>query len=365
MAPIREFTVRNWTLTFLLLLFATLMLIHPVPPSRLPHYMDYRTLMSLVGLLVITKGLELSGFFNRIADSWVQRARDERQLALLLILLTALLSPILTNDVALFITVPLTLSFQRLLRNDLDKIIVFQALAANAGSSLTPIGNPQNLYIWHTWDIPFVAYTMHMGPVFLVSTGLLILMSIVAFPRRKLRLKASRTSPTSIPLLITSMLMLILFIVAMERDWIWQGVVAIIIVYLLLRKEAITRADWGIILIIALMFVDFNILAGMDAFRNLVKELSLGTHRGVMLSSAMVSQVISNVPSAILLSTFTDDYGALSWGVNAGGNGLLIASLANIIALRMAGSRRSYLTFHLYSIPFFLITIVILSFLIG
>lgn len=365
MALLKELTARNWTLTILLLLLATLMLVHPESPIRLVHYLDHKTLLSLAGLLMITTGMELSGFFNRMAYSWVHRARDERQLALLLILLTALLSPILTNDVALFITIPLTLSFQKLVENDLDKIIVFQALAANAGSSLTPIGNPQNLYIWHTWDIPFVEYMLRMVPVFLISIGILLLMIPLSFPSRKLKITDRRVESTSMLLLTTSILMLLFFIVAMERDWIWQGVLVIIIAYLLLKKEAIIRADWGIILIIALMFVDFNLLSRTAAFRNFLEALPLNTHREVMLVSAAVSQLISNVPSAILLSSFTRDYHALSWGVNAGGNGLVLASLANIIALRMAGRRKTWLTFHLYSIPFFIITMALLLALAG
>ncbi len=364
MASIKNFALRNWILTALLFLLAILLLVHPVPPAHLLQYMDYRTLFSLAGLLMITRGLESSGFFDHLAGSWIQRAGDERQLAMLLILLTALLSPILTNDVALFITVPLTLSFQRILENDLDRIIAFQALAANAGSSLTPIGNPQNLYVWHTWDIPFVRYMQHMTPVFIISIGLLLLMTFLLFPRRELRIKTMQPPSTSPILLISSLIMLLLFIVAMEKDWIWQSVLLILTTYLLLNRDAITKADWSIILIIALMFIDFNLPTNIPAFRNLLENLPLNSHREVLLVSAMVSQIISNVPAAILLSNFTHDYHALSWGVNAGGNGLVLASLANIIALRMAGGRRIWLTFHIYSIPFFLITLAILLLLI-
>ncbi len=189
---IKKLALRDLTVTILLILLGLMLIIHPVAPAHLLGYIDLKTILSLTGLLMITRGFQLSNFFEHLAHSWIRVIHSERQLAALLILLTCAISPILTNDVALFITIPLTLSFQRLLKNNLDKIIIFQILAANAGSSLTPIGNPQNLYIWHRWDIPFLRYTAHMIPVFIVTTGLLLLMSF-SFPRKRLMLRDTRT----------------------------------------------------------------------------------------------------------------------------------------------------------------------------
>gem|GEM_PF-4369880 len=234
---IKKLALRNLTLTILLILFGLMLIIHPVAPAHLFGYIDLKTILSLTGLLMITKGFQLSNFFENLAQSWIKVIQSERQLAALLILLTSIISPILTNDVALFIMIPLTLSFQRFLKNDLDKIIIFQILAANTGSSLTPIGNPQNLYIWHRWDIPFLKYTAHMIPVFIVTTGLLLLMTF-SFPPRRLMLRDTHPPSTSLPLLLISSILLMLFIVAMEKDWIRQGVLLIFLIYLFVKREA-------------------------------------------------------------------------------------------------------------------------------
>lgn len=148
LAALVRFGKQEALLLLLVLLLVCFAVFDPRPDWRYYELVEWRTIAALTGLLVITTGLKESGYLNQTALGIIGTVSNERSLALLLVLMVALLSMLLTNDVALFITVPLTLSLQRLLNISLLKLIVFEALAVNVGSALTPIGNPQNLFLW-------------------------------------------------------------------------------------------------------------------------------------------------------------------------------------------------------------------------
>jgi len=120
----------------------------PFAPKSWPAAIDWHTIITLSGLMLLTKGVELSGYFDVLGRKMVRRFATERRLAMFMVLAAALLSTFLTNDVALFIVVPLTITLKRLCEIPVNRLIIFEALAVNAGSLLTPIGNPQNILIW-------------------------------------------------------------------------------------------------------------------------------------------------------------------------------------------------------------------------
>lgn len=130
-------------------------------PSRRtpPAAIDWRTIITLSGLMMLTKGVELSGYFDVLGRKMVRRFATERKLALFMVFSAALLSTFLTNDVALFIVVPLTLTLRKLCEIPVTRLIIFEALAVNAGSLLTPIGNPQNILLWGRSGLSFTAFT--------------------------------------------------------------------------------------------------------------------------------------------------------------------------------------------------------------
>lgn len=165
----------------LLILLAALALLTAMTPasvSSYPSLVDWPTIAALTGLLVLTKGLEASGALHRLGLWLMGFMATERAMALSLVLAAALLSMVLTNDVALFVVVPLTLGVCRITGMPATRFIIFEALAVNAGSALTPIGNPQNLFFWQLSGVSFSAFTLHMLP--LVTCLMVLLTGLTA-----------------------------------------------------------------------------------------------------------------------------------------------------------------------------------------
>ncbi len=359
-----HFFRKNLFLLLLVIMAVILFVLMQHPWHELPTYVDWDTLYTLAGLLVITGGVRESGFFNAMARHLAYRMRSERALALFLIFLSALLSAFFTNDIALFILAPLTLGLQEVLKKDYTRIIIFEALAVNAGSALTPIGNPQNIFLWHRWGISFPLFVKEMAPVVGVMTLTLLLFTLFFFPPVTIRPENHRPPAVDKPLFWVSLLLLAGFILSIETDVGPWFLLVIFPVYLGMARRVLLRADWVLLLLFLFMFIDIALLCRLPVIHRFVTGLHLHDPRHLFLSGLLGSQVISNVPATLLLSHYTSDYHILAWAVNTGGNGLLIASFANIIALRFVRNKRKYLLFHLYSIPFFLITAGMVWFLL-
>src|SRR5579884_585289 len=152
----------DYFLLLFLLILILLTIAVPSNPSRYYEFVEWKTIAALTGLLVITTGIKESGYLHNTALKILSKVRSERYLALLLAVMSVGLSMFLTNDVALLIIVPLTLSLQQLLNNNIKKMIIFEAIAVNVGSALTPIGNPQNLFLWHYSKVSFLLFIYRM-----------------------------------------------------------------------------------------------------------------------------------------------------------------------------------------------------------
>lgn len=146
--PFVQSLLRDRFLHLLLIIACVLSAIVPFVPASWPAAIDWHTIVTLSGLMLLTKGIELSGYFDVLGRKMARRFVTERQLAIFMVLAAALLSTFLTNDVALFIVVPLTLTLKKWCAIPVNRLIIFEALAVNAGSLLTPIGNPQNILLW-------------------------------------------------------------------------------------------------------------------------------------------------------------------------------------------------------------------------
>lgn len=130
------------------------------------------------------------------------------------------------------------------------------------------------------------------------------------------------------------------------------GLVGVAIVLLAVKRDAVLKIDWLLLLIFVLMFVVLRTAAALPVVHDTIANAQLDSPLRVYAAGALLSQVISNVPAAILLSEFTHDWRALAFGVSVGGFGFAIGSLANLIAVRLAKEPRMWLPFHLVSIPF-------------
>ncbi len=338
---------------FMVLLAALvpLLWLTPDPSWALHKLVDWKTVGALAGLMVLSRGLEVSGYLS-LAGNWIlQRVHGDRLLAVYLILFSAGLSVVITNDVALFIVVPLTLSLRRVADIPLGRLIIFEALAVNAGSALSPIGNPQNLFLWQASGAGFLEFTVMMAPLALALTVLLIVAVPLAFPRKGISVSGVAVDvPRDRRLFWVSLLLYLPFLVL--ADWGYAGLAAamLILLFLFYRRDLLLGVDWLLLLVFALMFINMKLFAGLPAVRQMVDHL-LQLPGQEFTAAVLSSQIMSNVPAAIFLASFTDDWRALAWGVTVGGFGLAIGSLANLIALRLAYQPGLWREFHYWSVP--------------
>ncbi len=355
-----DFFVRESLLVILLLLLVIISIMEPGHVHKFHQWVEWKVIATLIGLMVLTAGLSYSGFFDVFSRRIIRFVGTERTLALFLVLLSFFLSPVLTNDMALFVVVPLTLAFSRGLENDISKIVIMEALAVNSGSALFPIGNPQNIYLWHRWGISFWDFVAQMLIPVSVMLFLLLAFVFLLFPSRKLRLSADTPSVGfDARLFILSALLMPIFVFLVDRGLSIPASAVVISIYLIFFRYVLLRVDWLLVVLFILIFMDFGALAHSRLVHHSISPLiENSSETGVYITSILLSQFISNVPAAVFLSHFFQNWKILAYGVNVGGNGTVIASLASIIALRLGKVRRGWLLFHVYSIPFLIMSAI-------
>ncbi len=352
------FFKRNIFLVSLIIISIGLAIYLSQPVEKFSSFVDWNTIITLSGLLLITMGIKESGFFFLLAYRISRQIKNERLLSLFLVFVSALLSMFLTNDIALFIIVPLTLSLQDISDSDYSKMVVFEAIAVNVGSSLTPIGNPQNIFLWHKWGISFLSFINELAPLILLLSVLLFIFTYLSFPSKRIKQNHSQHPVVERKMFLLSSILLILFVFAIELKYEKYFFLIIVVLFLLFYRKIILKADWVLVLLFIFIFVDIHLLSQLKIIQNLFNQLNFNNINTLFFSGAFLSQIISNVPTTVLLSHYSTDYKIIAYGVNIGGNGLLIGSFANLIALNFMKSKSKYFTFHLYSIPFFFITLI-------
>ncbi|HGH5980415.1 TPA: anion transporter [Kluyvera georgiana] len=353
--PFIRSLARDRFLHLLVIVGILLSIFVPFAPGRWPEAIDWHTIITLSGLMLLTKGVEQSGYFDVLGRKMARRFATERQLAIFMVLAAALLSTFLTNDVALFIVVPLTLTLKKWCALPINRLIIFEALAVNAGSLLTPIGNPQNILLWGRSGLSFPAFTLQMLPLALAMMATLLVLCWCCFPAKKLVFQSSDRTPEWQPLLVWSCLAFyLIFLAALEMKQELWGLAIVAAGFLLLARRVVFSVDWALLLVFMAMFIDVHLLTQLPVLQHALGGVSTLSGVPLWLTAIGLSQVISNVPSTILLINYVPPSMLLAWAVNVGGFGLLPGSLANLIALRMAADRRIWWRFHLYSIPMLL-----------
>uniref|UniRef100_A8GH68 Citrate transporter n=1 Tax=Serratia proteamaculans (strain 568) TaxID=399741 RepID=A8GH68_SERP5 len=340
---------------FLHILLVAGVLMLAINPQQLPAlsgFIDWRTIITLLGLMLLTKGVEVSGYFDFIGRKIVNTLHSERRLALFLVFSAALLSSFLTNDVALFIVIPLTITLKKLSSLPISRLIIFQALAVNAGSLLTPIGNPQNILLWSKSSLSFLAFIVQMAPFGAAMLASLLLLTWFSFPAREI-VKAPHTEgyPYQRRLLLSCVALYVIFLLCLDIGLPLYGLLAVFAGFLLLARRVLLQIDWSLIFVFIAMFIDVGLFTRLEAVQPWFADIARLGEGGIYALGIGLSQVISNVPATILLLNYVPSSQLLAYAVNAGGFGLAIGSLANLIALRMAGERKIWLKFHYYSLP--------------
>ncbi|AJY14354.1 citrate transporter [Burkholderia dolosa] len=337
------------------LAFALIVLqwLRPQPVAALAGLVDWQTVATLAGLLMLTKALELSGCLMWLAHRIVHHVRSERGLAMLLVGFAAALAMWLTNDVALFVVVPLMVSLRALTPLPFRRLVIVVALSVNAGSVATPLGNPQNLFLWQLSGVSFGGFVIALGPLALALMALLLALTACAFRAKPLDLSGDVAEfPVQRTHAAIATVLFAAFVLLADAHHPLPGLLAVAIVLLAVKRDAVLKIDWLLLLIFVLMFVVLRSAAALPAVHDAIARAHLDSPLRVFAAGAVLSQGISNVPAAILLSEFTRDWRALAFGVSVGGFGFAIGSLANLIAVRLAKEPRMWLPFHLVSIPF-------------
>ena len=344
-------------LSVLALALIILQWLHPQPIAALAERVDWQTVATLAGLLMLTKALELSGCLMWLAHRIVHHVHSERGLAMLLVVFAAALAMWLTNDVALFVVVPLMVSLRALTPLPFRRLVIVVALAVNAGSVATPLGNPQNLFLWQLSGMSFGRFVVTLGPLALALMALLLVLTACAFRAKPLDLSGDvEVVPVQRMHALLAAVLFGAFVLLADAHHPVPGLIAVVIALLVARRDAVLKIDWLLLLIFVLMFVVLRSAAALPVVHDAIARTHLDSPLRVFGAGVVLSQGISNVPAAILLSEFTHDWRALAFGVSVGGFGFAISSLANLIAVRLAKEPRMWLPFHLVSIPFAIVS---------
>ncbi len=315
--------------------FAALITCFFVPPdSSYLSYIDFRTLSLLYCLMTVVNGLRQAGLFARLAHSLCESAANLRAIAVLLVGLCFFTSMLITNDVALLTFVPFAVVVMGMAHHqqELIHVVVLQTVAANLGSMLTPVGNPQNLYLYSYYDMGFGEFLRVTFPVWMLSLVLLLLLCLF-FRKDPLELFLGESPEMQKgPILLHTALFLICLLVVL-RILPWYGMLLIVVAVLLFYdRKILLKADFMLLLTFVAFFVFSGNLARMETVSLIIRRLMAGRE---YLTALLASQVISNVPAALLLSGFTGQSHAVLLGVNIGGLGTPIASLASLISLKL------------------------------
>ena len=305
-----------------------------VPPdAEYLNYFDFKTLTCLFCVLAVVCALRGIRFFTCLARGIVKRFSTLRSASAALIVITFIGSMLIANDMALLTFLPLGYLVLTETHKERHMAFVFimQNIAANLGGMLTPFGNPQNLYLYSFYNIPTAEFTAIMAPPFLVAV-VMILLSCLFLPREALSLSYSDEIHLPVRRTAGYLVLFALSIVIVFRFIpYWIGLIVIPAVLFFADRDALKKVDYPLLGTFCAFFVFAGNMSRIPAVRALFEGLLDGN---TLLVSALSCQCISNVPSAILLSQFTDNYRELLWGVNIGGAGTLIASLASLITFR-------------------------------
>ena len=333
MATLRSFIRREPVL--LIAALAALASCFFVPPDRAYlDYLDWRTLALLYCLMTVVAGLRQAGLFSHLAHLLCQRAGNLRAMGMLLVLLCFFSSMLITNDVALLTFVPFAVVVLGMAgqQKALIHVVVLQTVAANLGSMLTPVGNPQNLYLYSYYDLSMGDFLSATFPVWALSLALLVGLCLL-LKRDPVQVFLGEEPGLDRRGLWLHLALFGVCLLTVLRLLPWWGMLGLVVLALLLwDRKALRRADFMLLLTFVAFFLFAGNLARMEAVDGLLRRLLTGRE---YWTAMLASQVISNVPAALLLSGFTDQARALLLGVDVGGLGTPIASLASLIALKL------------------------------
>lgn len=326
------FVKKNAVMCIALLAAVITSFIIPVDAAYL-GYFDYKTLTCLFCVLAVVCALKNINFFYMLARKVVQMFKNARMSVLALVYITFIGSMLIANDMALLTFLPL--GYLVLTTTGKQKYMAFtfimQNIAANLGGMLTPFGNPQNLYLYSKFNIPNLEFMKIMLLPFVLSIVLITLCCIIFVKPEALRLEDEKLVIDPPKTVLYLILFAFSIVIVFRGIPYWLGLIVIPIVLFCVDRKALKMVDYGLLFTFVFFFIFAGNMARIDVIRDMFSSM---LEQSTLLVSVISCQFISNVPSAILLSQFTDNYADLLVGVNIGGVGTLISSLASLITFR-------------------------------
>lgn len=333
-----------------------------VPSKGYLEYIDFRTLGLLFCLMAVMAGLNGLGIFKLVAEKMLSKVKSINALSLILGLLCFFSSMIITNDVALITFVPFTITALKL-SDKMDKlvwILTIETIAANLGSMLTPIGNPQNLYLFSSFNMSMNDFIVTILPYAILSFVLVVIFCLFTGKGEiDTKKNENRNSFSKLHIGIYFVLFALALLTVFRVIPYVITVLITIIVILIFDRKVILKVDYSLLFTFVFLFIFIGNLGEIKSISNFLMNIVNGNEVPVGVVS---SQVFSNVPAAILLSKFTENAKDLLIGVNLGGLGTLIASMASLISFKFVakekiGTGKYILTFTIVNIVFLILNL--------
>lgn len=354
---------KNDPVLFISGILALISCIFVLPDMEYIGYINLRVLAILFALMLVVASLSNIGFFDFLTSRMLHIVKNQRQAAQILVMLAFFLSMFMTNDVTLVTLVPFALITVGRFGDHKGMMytLILMTCAANLGSMMTPIGNPQNLYLYAQYDMSALHFLKLMLPYTLLSLLLLLISTFILVGKgSEVEPVREKFSPNMLKLVISFVLfaVAILSVLGVLHYLIMLALVLVVIFFM--DPKIFAKADYSLLLTFVFFFILIGNLGRLDVVYN---AMSAVVSRAPVLTAILASQVISNVPAAMLLSAFTDNGDALVIGTNLGGLGTLIASMASLITYKIyirenkdGGS---------YIVAFSVVNVVMLVILIG
>lgn len=315
-------------------LFAAVVTSFIVPPDKsYVGYFDFKTLTCLFCVLAVVCALKNIRFFYILARKIVEVCGNIRTSVLMLVYITFIGSMLIANDMALLTFLPLGYYVLSATKQEkyMEVTFILQNIAANLGGMLTPFGNPQNLYLYSKFNIDNLEFVGIMAPCFTVAIILITLCCFIFIKPEKVILQKQPVNLPPIRTIIYLLLFAYSILIVFKGIPYYTGLIVIPLFLIFMDKGALKAVDYPLLLTFVFFFVFAGNMARIDVVRDAFSYL---LSKSTLLFSVASCQIISNVPSAVLLSQFTTNYADLLVGVNIGGAGTLIASLASLITFR-------------------------------
>jgi Na+/H+ antiporter NhaD/arsenite permease-like protein len=354
-------------------IFTIISMFFVVPSVEYLGYINYKVLIIMFTLMLAVSGIYETHFFDYIATKLIQHLKSIRWIGLVIIIVTFFLGMLLTNDAVLLTLVPFTIFITKHTKkeNYAVIIIILQTIAANMGSALTPMGDPQNIYLYAFYDIPFDAFLKTTSVITITGFVLITLTALIKIPHEacELNIVAPEIQWNKFFLYLLILINALLNILRIVPEGYTLGIT--LILGLIYGRHLFKRVDYHLLLTFLAFFIFTGNIGQITVIKDAISQL-LNSRVSVFFTALTTSQFISNVPAAVLLSTFTKPlyWQPLLQGVNIGSMGTIIGSLASLITFKYVireykGQVKTYLlTYTIISIVFILIisTVTLLLF---